>query len=53
MQFDNIYSLCRERAAKYNDKPVIFTREEDGWTSQTWNEFAHRLGQTGRSVKGG
>ncbi|MEQ1641854.1 MAG: AMP-dependent synthetase/ligase [Pyrinomonadaceae bacterium] len=43
MQFQNIYSLFRSQTAKYGDTPVFFTRNENGWVSQTWTEFADKV----------
>lgn len=39
MQFQNIYSLFRSQTARYGDAPVFFTRNENGWDSQTWAEL--------------
>lgn len=43
MEFSNIYSLFRAQAAKYRDLPVFYTREGDGWRSQTWHEFEEQV----------
>ena len=43
MEFSNIYTLFRSQAAKYRDLPVFYTREGDGWSSQTWNDFEEQV----------
>lgn len=43
MQFQNIYSLFRAQTAQYGDRPVFFTRGENGWESQTWEEFEDKV----------
>lgn len=39
MQFQNIYQLFREQTAKYRDENVFYSRENDAWKAQTWNDF--------------
>lgn len=39
MQFQNIYTLFREQAAKYKGKPVFYTRAEREWLARSWDEF--------------
>lgn len=39
MQFQNIYQLFREQTAKYRDEIVFYSRENDAWKAQTWNDF--------------
>ena len=39
MQFQNIYQLFREQTAKYRDENVFYSRENDAWKSQSWNDF--------------
>ncbi len=36
---NNIYSLFREQTAKYRGENVFYTRADDGWSSQTWDDF--------------
>ncbi|MEQ1603234.1 MAG: AMP-dependent synthetase/ligase [Pyrinomonadaceae bacterium] len=43
MEFRNIYSLFRSQTAKYGDKAVFFTSAENGWESQTWEEFEDKV----------
>ena len=43
MQFPNVYSLFRSQTAKYRDRPVFFTRDDDEWLSQTWSEFEDKV----------
>jgi long-chain acyl-CoA synthetase len=39
VKFQNIYSLFRAQTAKYRGKPVFYSRANDGWKSQNWEEF--------------
>ena len=39
MEHPNIYSLFRAQTAKYGDKPVFYTRNGNGWDSQSWRQF--------------
>lgn len=43
MNFPNIYTLFREQTAKYKDRPVFYSRANDGWVSQTWNAFENKV----------
>ncbi len=43
MEFPNIYTLFRAQAAKYRDLPVFYSRNGDGWSSQTWNDFEEQV----------
>jgi long-chain acyl-CoA synthetase len=43
MEFSNIYRLFRAQAARYRDLPVFYSRDGDGWSSQTWNEFEEQV----------
>ena len=50
MEFPNIYSLFRAQCDKYGDRPVFFTRRNEGWRTHTWsgldknvNDFACAL----------
>jgi len=43
MEFSNIYALFRSQAAKYRDLPVFYSREGDGWRSQTWSDFEEQV----------
>lgn len=39
MDFANIYNLFRTQTARYAERPIFYTREGDGWVSQTWRDF--------------
>lgn len=43
MRSPNIYSLFRTQTAKYRELPAFFTREENGWKSQTWSAFEQQV----------
>ena len=43
MKFPNIYTLFRAQTARYNERPVFFTRENDGWNSQTWSDVEEQV----------
>ena len=43
MEFSNVYSLFRSQTAKYRDLPVFYSREGDGWRSQTWSDFEEQV----------
>lgn len=43
MEFKNIYSLFRAQTARYGDRPVFYTRGEEGWDSQNWKEFEDKV----------
>ncbi len=43
MKFQNIYSLFREQTAKYRGAAVFYSRENDTWKSQTWNDFEEQV----------
>ncbi len=39
MKYQNIYSLFREQTAKYRGEAVFYSRENDVWKSQNWEDF--------------
>jgi long-chain acyl-CoA synthetase len=43
MDFPNVYSLFRAQTKKYRERPVFYTREGDGWRSQTWSDFEEQV----------
>ncbi len=43
MNFQNIYRLFREQTAKYRGEAVFYTRENDLWKSQNWEEFEEQV----------
>ena len=43
MNFQNIYQLFREQTAKYRGIPVFYSRENDAWKSQTWEDFENQV----------
>ncbi len=43
MKFQNIYQLFREQTAKYRGKPVFYSRENDAWKSQNWEDFEEQV----------
>ncbi len=43
MKFQNIYSLFREQTAKYRGRPVFYSRADDGWRSQNWEELEEQV----------
>lgn len=43
MNFPNIYSLFREQTTKNDGEKVFYSRENDGWKSQSWNDFEEQV----------
>lgn len=43
MDLRNIYSLFRAQTEKYGDRPVFYTRDADGWSSQTWTDLDNKV----------
>ena len=43
MKYQNIYNLFREQTAKYRGENVFYTRDGNGWSSQTWNDFDEQV----------
>lgn len=43
MNFPNIYSLFRAQTAKYRGRPVFYTKAEDGWVSQNWEDLEDKV----------
>ncbi len=43
MKFQNIYSLFREQTAKYRGEAVFYSRENDAWKSQNWEDFEEQV----------
>ncbi len=43
MKYRNIYTLFREQTAKYRGENVFYTRDGDGWNSQTWDDFEEQV----------
>jgi long-chain acyl-CoA synthetase len=43
MKNQNIYSLFREQTAKYRAGNVFYSRENDAWKAQTWNDFEEQV----------
>ncbi|HEX8248333.1 MAG TPA: long-chain fatty acid--CoA ligase [Pyrinomonadaceae bacterium] len=43
MKFPNIYTLFCEQTAKYRGAPVFYSRENDGWKSQNWEDFEEQV----------
>lgn len=39
MKFQNIYQLFKEQTAKYRGEAVFYSRENDVWKSQNWEDF--------------
>ncbi len=39
MNFQNIYQLFKEQTAKYRGEAVFYSRENDAWKSQNWEDF--------------
>lgn len=39
MQFQNIYKLFRHQTASYSGSPVFYSRENEAWKSQNWEDF--------------
>lgn len=43
MKYQNIYRLFREQTAKHRGKPVFYSRKDDNWVSQNWEEFEEQV----------
>ncbi|CAN5754920.1 hypothetical protein BH20ACI4_BH20ACI4_05630 [soil metagenome] len=43
MNYQNIYSLFREQIAKYHGEAVFYSRENDAWKSQNWEDFENQV----------
>ena len=43
MKFQNIYQLFREQTAKYRGEAVFYSRENDAWKSQNWEDFENQV----------
>jgi long-chain acyl-CoA synthetase len=43
VQYKNIYQLFREQTAKNNGEAVFYSRENDAWKSQSWEDFETRV----------
>ena len=43
MKFQNIYQLFREQTAKYRGEAVFYSRENDVWKSQNWEDFESQV----------
>jgi len=43
MKFQNIYQLFRAQSAKYRGENVFYSRENDVWKAQTWNDFEEQV----------
>ena len=43
MKFQNIYQLFREQTEKYRGEAVFYSRENDGWKSQNWEDFENQV----------
>ncbi|HMS38719.1 MAG TPA: AMP-dependent synthetase/ligase [Pyrinomonadaceae bacterium] len=43
MKFQNIYSLFRAQTAKYRGENVFYSRQNDVWKAQTWNDFEEQV----------
>ena len=39
MQYQNIYQLFKEQTAKYRGEAVFYSRENEVWRSQNWEDF--------------
>lgn len=39
MNYQNIYQLFKNQTAKYRDEEVFYSRENDAWKSQNWEDF--------------
>ncbi|MDQ6785362.1 MAG: AMP-dependent synthetase/ligase [Acidobacteriota bacterium] len=39
MRFPNIYTLFRAQTAKYRGTPIFYSRVNDAWKSQNWEDF--------------
>ena len=43
MKFANIYTLFREQTAKFRGRSVFYTRENEGWRAQNWEDFEKKV----------
>src|SRR5215204_703602 len=43
MQYQNIYQLFKEQTAKYRGEAVFYSREDDAWKSQNWEDFEEQV----------
>jgi len=43
MKYQNIYRLFRQQTAKYRGKPVFYSRKDDAWVSQNWEDFEEQV----------
>ncbi len=43
MKFQNIYQLFREQTAKNSGEAVFYSRENDGWKLQNWEDFEEQV----------
>ena len=43
MKFHNIYQLFRKQTAKYRGEAVFYSRENDVWKSQNWEDFERQV----------
>ncbi len=43
MNFQNIYQIFREQTAKYGGEAVFYSRENDAWKSQNWEDFEEQV----------
>ena len=43
MKFQNIYQLFREQTAKNGGEAVFYSREDDVWKAQNWEDFESQV----------
>lgn len=43
MKYKNIYQLFREQTEKHRGKPVFYSRKNDAWVSQNWEDFEEQV----------
>ncbi len=43
MNFQNIYQLFREQTAKHRGEAVFYSRENDVWKAQNWEDFEEQV----------
>lgn len=43
MKFQNIYQLFRTQTAKYQGETIFYSRENDAWKSQSWEDFERQV----------
>ncbi len=43
MKFQNIYQLFREQTAKYRGESVFYSRKNEAWKSQNWEDFEEQV----------